>query len=261
MTSLEVLSRAGSVDILEFLDLGKQRFTDLYRAVDNPRTLSSRLAELTELGLIKHTGKFYCITERGSTALSLLRELELTVTIPQKHWFRFDSLEKIPLKVYREYLRCYSQFLYGRYKDRLVSVVVFGSVPRGEAKIGESDIDVLIVVEGWRGKLWDRLAELAEVEEELGKTSIYSMLVKKGIWPIVQNYPLSTEEAEEFNRIYLDMVFERAILYDKENFMENVLERLRRRLVELGSQRIQLPNGSWYWVLKPDLKAGEEFKI
>ncbi|KPV63686.1 MAG: hypothetical protein AOA66_0708 [Candidatus Bathyarchaeota archaeon BA2] len=57
------------------------------------------------------------------------------------------------------------------------------------------------------------------------------------------------------------MILEGVILYDKDNFITLLLERLRKRLEELGSRRIQLPNGSWYWVLKPDLKAGEDLVI
>ena len=38
--------------------------------------------------------------------------------------------------------------------------------------------------------------------------------------------------------------------------MEGVLESLRRRLEELGSHRVVLPNGRFYWVLKR-LRAGE----
>ena len=35
------------------------------------------------------------------------------------------------------------------------------------------------------------------------------------------------------------------------------LERLRARLEELGSRRIELDDGTWYWDLKPDLRPGE----
>jgi hypothetical protein len=37
---------------------------------------------------------------------------------------------------------------------------------------------------------------------------------------------------------------------------ETIAERLRQRLVELGSRRVWRAN-SWYWVLKPDLAPGE----
>jgi hypothetical protein len=57
------------------------------------------------------------------------------------------------------------------------------------------------------------------------------------------------------------MIFDRVILYDKESFIENVLSKLRERLEELGSLRVTLPNGAWYWILKPDLKVGETIEL
>ena len=262
MEALRILSRNGAIEILKILsDINKVRFSDLNKVVRNPRTLSARLTELTDAGLIERQKKFYQITDQGSVALSLVRELESTVRIPRKGSFRLKELERIPLKVFREYLRHYCELLYNHFKDRLVSVVVFGSVPRGTARVNESDIDVLVVVDGWKGKLWDRVEELARIEDKLHGTTVYRMLSRTKIWPIIQNYPLSMEEAGRFNRIYLDMIFDGAILYDKDNFITLTLEKLRKRLEELGSRRIQLPNGSWYWVLKPSLKAGEDLII
>jgi len=43
--------------------------------------------------------------------------------------------------------------------------------------------------------------------------------------------------------------------------MENVLRRLSERLKELGSRRVYLPDGSWYWILKPTIKRGEILEI
>ena len=39
------------------------------------------------------------------------------------------------------------------------------------------------------------------------------------------------------------------------------LAALRRRLAELGSRRIELADGSWYWDLKPDLRPGEMIEL
>jgi len=257
-----MLSKTGAVEILEALsNAGKLRFADLSEVVKNPRTLSARLAELVDTGLVGREGRFFEITGQGGVALGLVRDLGSAVTARRAGSLRLEELERIPIKPFREYLRRYCELLLSHFRDRLVSVTVFGSVSRGTAKVNESDIDVLVVVENWRGKIWDRIEELARVEDELGRTPVHGMLLRRKIWPIIQNYPLSREEAEKFNRIYLDMIFEGAILYDRDNFLTLLLERLRKRLEELGSRRIQLPDGSWYWVLKPDLKAGEDLVI
>jgi len=56
--------------------------------------------------------------------------------------------------------------LRARFGDDLVSLVVFGSVARGEAGPG-SDIDVLIIIRGLPKGRFKRLMAFYEVEEEL----------------------------------------------------------------------------------------------
>ena len=67
------------------------------------------------------------------------------------------------------------------------------------------------------------------------------------------------EEASRITPLYLDLVEDSIILYDKDDFMRRVLDRLRR-LRELGARRVWRGK-SWYWILKPDLRFGEVFEI
>jgi len=259
---LDILSREGALDILDCLraveGLG---FSELKPLTKTAKTLSSRLKELSEAGLIAKDRRLYIITESGREVLKLARELERRIEKRPTNLVRVDQLDRVCIEAYREYLRRYVEALSQHFGQRLVSVVVFGSVARGTAKINEGDIDVLVVVEDWRAETWERLEELAGVEEEVRKGGLSRLLVRRGIWPVLQNFPLSREEARVFQRIYLDMVFEAIVLYDGEGFFEYLMDRLTRRLAELGSRRVQLPDGSWYWLLKPDLKFGEDVTI
>ncbi|MEM0011314.1 MAG: hypothetical protein QW424_03010 [Candidatus Bathyarchaeia archaeon] len=56
------------------------------------------------------------------------------------------------------------------------------------------------------------------------------------------------------------MVEDAVIIYDKDDFFKKVLDRLRRRLEELGAKRVWVGN-RWYWILKPNIKFGEVVKI
>ena len=47
------------------------------------------------------------------------------------------------------------------------------------------------------------------------------------------------------------------VLFDPRDVLARKLAYVRKRLVELGSRRIELGDGSWYWDLKPDLRPGE----
>jgi hypothetical protein len=51
------------------------------------------------------------------------------------------------------------------------------------------------------------------------------------------------------------------LLYDRDGFFRGVLERLRARLRELGSQKVYLDDGHWYWILKPDAAVGAVVEI
>ncbi|MEM1677003.1 MAG: nucleotidyltransferase domain-containing protein, partial [Nitrososphaerota archaeon] len=129
---------------------------------------------------------------------------------------------------------------------------------RGDAS-RESDIDLLIVGDNLPQSRFDRIRlfdeversiekELKKIEEEYGVTISFSPIIK------------SVEEARRFTPLYLDLVEDAVILYDKNNFMENILEKLRRRLRELGAVRVWRGR-RWYWILKPEIKVGEVVEI
>ncbi len=153
----------------------------------------------------------------------------------------------------RELACRYSDILQEMLGEQLVSVVLFGSVARGEAG-PHSDIDLFIVLEKAPYGMTHRRALLEPARkvltpalEELWNQDIYTDFVE-----IIR----TREEALRFHLVYLDMTQEAVLLYDREGFMEKVLERLRKRLKDLGAQRKRLGR-IWYWDLKPDIRPGE----
>jgi hypothetical protein len=50
------------------------------------------------------------------------------------------------------------------------------------------------------------------------------------------------------------------IIYDN-GILKRRFESLRKRLSELGSKKVVLEDGSWYWDLKPDWKPGEVIEL
>jgi uncharacterized protein len=68
------------------------------------------------------------------------------------------------------------------------------------------------------------------------------------------------EEVEQGSLLFLDMVTEARILLDREGFFQRYLDRLSARLKELGTRRVQR-GGRYSWILKPDLKPGEEISL
>ena len=141
--------------------------------------------------------------------------------------------------------------------DDLVSVVVFGSVARGEAR-RDSDVDVLIVVENLPRSRFERLSKYMEAEKRLDP--LLDELLDEGYAVTISPVLKTREEAMRVSPLYLDMVGDAVILYDKEGFFENVLRRLKSRLEELGAERVWIGR-KWYWRLKKNYRFGEVIEL
>ncbi len=142
------------------------------------------------------------------------------------------------------------------YGERLVSFVLYGSAARGDMR-PFSDIDLLVIVKGLPEGNHDRWIEWRKQVVEPAIQEECDRLYREGYYVTVSARLKTPEEADFFHPLYLDMTEDAVLLFDCDDFFHHVLERLRRRLRELGSKRVFLPSGSWYWVLKPDIKWGE----
>ncbi len=147
-------------------------------------------------------------------------------------------------------LKEFTDLLIKKYKQELISAVLYGSVARGDAKPG-SDIDLVIIIEKAPSIYYKRLQRIIKIIKKIEDK--YDICIK----PII----FSKEEAKENRYLFLDITEDGVMLYDKDKFFNNRLLTLKRRLKELGSKRIFLKDNSWYWIIKPDLKLGEVFQL
>ena len=167
---------------------------------------------------------------------------------------------KITYQDYEVYLQAFKDGLLERLGDELIALVLYGSVARGEAR-PESDVDLLIILRDASPVYYERLKPILEVERALRISPRANTLRQKGLTPYLSYLVLSEEEARENRYIFLDMIEEARILYDREGFFARRLRELKERLMALGSRKVYLENGSWYWDLKPDLVLGEVFEL
>lgn len=143
-------------------------------------------------------------------------------------------------------------------RENLVSAVLFGSVARGEA--GElSDLDLLIVCEELPGSRWKRYDAFHQALAPL--KGMLDDLARQHCYPEFRPILKTRREAEVHTPLYLDMVEDARILYDRDGFFSGVLAGLKERLAELGARRVFLEDGNWYWDLKPDYRFGDIFEI
>lgn len=143
------------------------------------------------------------------------------------------------------------------YGDRLVSVVVFGSMGRGTPR-PDSDLDVLIVADQLPHGRMARVVQFAPVEAALedhvaqGRSAGFTTECA----PVFK----TPDEVRAGSPLFLDMVEDARILYDRDGFFAGALDRLRARLSELGARRVWRGN-AWFWDLKPDYQPGEVFEL
>lgn len=166
--------------------------------------------------------------------------------------------EYLSLDDYRPLLERLVRLLRSALGERLLSVCVYGSIARGRAQL-ESDVDLIVVVrgeqsdanEGWRCAV-DALRESHE----------YQALRERGLWPDLSPF-IMTEDylREQTPWLFLEVQDHGVILFDVADVFAEKLDAVRRRMRELGSKKVILSDGSWYWDVKPDWKPREVFEL
>jgi predicted nucleotidyltransferase len=143
------------------------------------------------------------------------------------------------------------------YGDRLVSLVVFGSIGRGTPRY-DSDLDLLVVANELPAGRMARVADFEPVEKALAErlTAGHRGGFVTECSPVFK----TPQEVEAGSPLFLDMVDDAKVLYDRGGFFARSLDRRRERLARLGARRIWLGN-AWLWDLKPDYTAGDVFEL
>ncbi|NGZ08115.1 MAG: nucleotidyltransferase domain-containing protein [Nitrospira sp. LK70] len=143
------------------------------------------------------------------------------------------------------------------YGDRLVSVVLYGSVARGTMR-HDSDMDLLIVADPLPNGRLNRVREFEAVEEALEEG--FSRAASRGVHTVLSPVFKTAHEVQAGSPLFLDLVEDARVLYDRNEFFSQELARLRKKLSRLGAKRIWRGN-AWYWDLKPDYRPGEVFEL
>ena len=151
----------------------------------------------------------------------------------------------------------YAQTLQEVLGANLISVVLYGSVARREAT-ANSDIDLFVACEALPEGRFARL-RLLDVAERRVAADI-AALRARGIETRLSVIVRTRTEAQRTVPLYLDMVEDALLLYDRDGFFAGVLARLRERLTELGAERRQRGRVR-YWILKRDFTPGEVIEL
>ncbi|MCD6368789.1 MAG: nucleotidyltransferase domain-containing protein [Thermoproteales archaeon] len=158
---------------------------------------------------------------------------------------------------YRTLLKELLKALKNRFKEKLYCMVIYGSVARDEAK-PDSDIDILLVIEDLPKSRLERQKLFIEVEEKI--RPFIDELWDKGIYIDFSPIILTPSEAQRLRPLYLDMVDDAVIIYEKNGFFTNILRRLKKKLKEMNARKVHVGK-RWYWVLKEPYVPGEVIEV
>ena len=145
----------------------------------------------------------------------------------------------------------------GLYGCRLLSLAVYGSVGRGTPR-PDSDVDLLLVATDLPDGPTARNEEFSPVRTALAPQLTAAR--RAGLHPELSAVFKTRAELARGTPLLLDMTEDARILHDPDGCLADALERVRRRLRELGSRRVWRGD-YWYWDLKPDYRPGEIFEL
>ncbi len=160
-------------------------------------------------------------------------------------------------KIYRQIVSALEQEIKRFYGNRLVSICLYGSVARGTMN-NISDLDFLVVCEGLPMGRVKRVDEFRVIERAL--QTLLRRAKKNGVYCEFSPVIKTPQEVSVGSLLFLDMLEDGKILYDRDGFLQKFFKKFRVQLEKLGAKRVWRGN-TWYWILKEHYKPGEVFEI
>ncbi|MFQ5710573.1 MAG: nucleotidyltransferase domain-containing protein [Candidatus Geothermarchaeales archaeon] len=151
----------------------------------------------------------------------------------------------------------FTRGVFRTYGDKVCSIVVYGSVARGLAT-KSSDLDMLLIVEDLPQSYSERINGLVSIEFDQSVREERGFLRDLGYHADFSYLPLTPPEAEGFRPLYLEILSDHVVLFDRNGYFEKLSKIFEGKLAELGAKKVRVEGGGWYWILKPDIEFGEE---
>lgn len=122
----------------------------------------------------------------------------------------------------------------------------------------DSDIDLLLVCDPLPRGRTARIREFEAVDERCREA--LAEAARKGVNTTFSPLIKTPDEVRQGSPVFLDMTLVAKVLVDREGFLVGYLDELKDRLSRLGARRVAF-GGGYYWLLKPDVKPGEEITL
>ncbi len=149
-------------------------------------------------------------------------------------------MKTLDSSIFNKIVTCYKECI----GDHLISIVLFGSHARGDAK-ETSDYDLFIIAEELPPKPFKRVLFI--------RSPLKSQFEEK--FCIIAKTP--KEVLSDFPPLFLNLGLDGIILFDRNDFFKNLQEKIRYIIREAGLQR-KRDDGEFYWEWQKPPKKGWE---
>jgi predicted nucleotidyltransferase len=155
------------------------------------------------------------------------------------------------IETYREFLDLFISEVNRELGEKILSIIVFGSVSRGQAK-GDSDIDLFVFYDDQKISRDGVNNFLNKIIINLRDSGAYKSLVGKRVYPEIYPFLISKKESDSVLWVFLDATEDGFLLKDVDGFGRGVMENAKNKIKDLGGRRVKLPSGGWCWMLFRD---------
>lgn len=146
------------------------------------------------------------------------------------------------IETYKKFLDVYLESVEKKLGDKVVSMVLFGSICRSTAK-GDSDIDIFTFYDDKKISRQDIHNQLIEIIIKLRKHLEYKSLAKQNTYPEIYPFLISKTNSEAILPVFLDVADHGIILKDPLSIAKKLIIKIKTS----GYKRTVLPNGKWIW--------------
>ncbi len=190
--------------------------------------------------------------EKDIQDVKLIDQFLKTISLDEPIGLGFETYEKF-IDVYKKEV----EKVLG---NKIISLVLFGSVCRGQAK-GSSDIDMFTFYDDKKVPREEVNKALIEIIINLRKSEEYLELTKHNIYPEVYPFLISKSKVNDLLWVFLDVTDHGIVIKDTNNFAQKLIEKMKENVSNAGGRCVKLPNGKWCWVLYKDFSEIKEGKV
>lgn len=171
-----------------------------------------------------------------------------------------DEPTGLGFETYEKFIDAYKSAVEKQLGDKVIALVLFGSVCRGQAK-GSSDIDMFTFFDDKKTTRKEINSTLIKIIIKLRGSKEYLELAERNIYPEVYPFLISESKAKDLLWVFLDVTDHGIVIKDTEKFAVKLIDNVKRQVTKAGGRCVKLPNGKWCWILYRDFKQIREGEV